>query len=281
MVDLSTSHPGIFAPILAGLGMPVRAVLDAERAPAFCQAHPGAIAVDGLAELAAACDVAMLLGADWDERLAQVVALEVPVFVDKPMAGTAGELRQLAERADGPARIDGGSALRVAPEAVRLRESGCRPDVVEVTCAGHPFYYGVHAVALATAVLGPGLVSARGRAGDPERSIGGVIEHVSGAEIRVAVAVADVSGGFVATVDTGGDPLRIEPAAAAFYPALLRDTMTRLSTSTAATRPGAELVECELALLAMAWSLTKGGAPVALDAVPEAFHPWLGRAPHR
>lgn len=274
MVDLSTSHPGIFAPLLAELGMPVHAVLDPVRAADF----PAATAVGSLAELAAACDVVMLLGADWDERMAQVAALaahEVPIFVDKPMAGTAGELRALARLADGPCRIDGGSALRVAPEAVRLRES--RPAVVDVTCAGHPFYYGVHAVALATAVLGPGLVSARGLSGDPERAIEGVVEHVSGAEIRVAVAIAAVSGGFAATVDSG---VRVEPAADLFYPALLRDTMTRLTTGVD-LRPGAELVECELALLAMAWSLTKDGAPVALDTVPDDFHPWHGSTPHR
>jgi hypothetical protein len=274
MVDLGTSHPRIFAPLLAELGMPVCAVLDPLRAADF----PEAVAVDSLAELAAACDVVMLLGADWDERMGQLETLAphgVPVFVDKPVAGTAGELRALADLADGRCRIDGGSALRVAPEAVALRDS--RPRVVDVTCAGHPFYYGVHAVALATAVLGPGLVAARGLSGDPERSIAGVLEHASGAEIRVSVAVADVAGGFAATVDGGP---RLEPAADAFYRALLRDTMTRL-TSGADRRPGAELVECELALLAMAWSLTKDGAPVALDAVPASFHPWHGKALRR
>lgn len=276
IVDLATSHPGIFAPLLAALDMPVSAVLDPVRAADFRTAHPGVVAVDSLSELAVACDVVMLLGADWDARMAQVrtlAALGVPVFVDKPMAGTAGELRELAGLADGPSRLDGGSALRVAPEATRVRAAGHRPSVVDVTCAGHPYYYGVHAVALATAVLGPGLVSARGLAGELDRSIRGVVAHRGGAEIHVAVSEAAAAGGFVATVDIGGTRLRIEPAAAAFYPALLRDTMTRLTTDTA-RRPGRELVECELALLAMARSLTTGGAPVALDDVPAGFHPW-------
>jgi hypothetical protein len=277
MVDLSTSHPGIFAPLLADLGMPVTAVFG-PGAQAFVREYPEVVVADGLAELADVCDVVMLLGADWDERMDQVAVLaaRVPVFVDKPMAGTAGELRALAELADGPARIDGGSALRVAPEAVAVRE--CNPTSVDVTCVGHPFYYGVHAVALATAVLGPGLVAARGLAGDSERSIHGVVEHASGAEVRVAVSTAGVAGGFRATVDTGA---RIEPAAHAFYPALLRDTMTRLTTAAMDRRPGNELVECELALLAMAWSLSVGGDRVTLDAVPADFHPWRGRASRR
>jgi hypothetical protein len=278
MVDLSTSHPGIFAPLLAAMGMPVRAVLDPERAADFCRTHRKAVAVGNLAELADACDVAMLLGGNWDERMGQLETLaarRVPVFVDKPMAGTAGELRALAAIADGGARVDGGSALRVAPEAVRYRTTGRHPATVDVSCAGHPFYYGVHAVALATAVLGPGLVSARGLSGDLERAIEGVVEHASGTEIRVAVATADVAGGFVATVDGG---LRIEPAAEAFYPALLEDAMTRLTTGVA-PRAGNELVECELALLAMAWSLANDGAPVTLDAVPAGFHPWHRPAP--
>jgi hypothetical protein len=279
MVDLSTSHPGIFTPLLADLGMPVTAVFG-PGTQAFVREYPEVVVADGLAELADLCDVVMLLGADWDERMDQVAVLaaRVPVFVDKPMAGTAGELRALADLADGPARIDGGSALRVAPEAVAVRN----PVSVDVTCAGHPFYYGVHAVALATAVLGPGLVAARGLAGDPEQSIHGVVEHASGAEIRVAVSTAGVAGGFRATVDTDTSiDTQIEPAADAFYPALLRDTMTRLTTAAMDRRPGGELVECELALLAMAWSLSVGGDRVTLDAVPADFHPWRGRASRR
>ncbi len=273
LVDLATSHPGIFAPILAGLGMPVHAVLDrdADRAAAFVATHPAEVAGD-LAELAAACDVVMLLGSDWDERMTQLTALaalDVPVFVDKPMAGTAGELRRLAELADGPARLDGGSALRVAPEAVAARRPG--RSMVEVTCGGHPFYYGVHAVALATAVLGPGLAAARGTVG--ERSIEGVVQHASGAAVRVAVSAAGGAGGFSVA---GPDLPRIEPAAAAFYPALLRETMTRLTTPAMDRRPGRELVECELALLAMAWSAEHTGDVVAFDDVPPAFHPWRG-----
>lgn len=263
IVDLSTSHPGIFAPLLAGLGMPVTVVLepDESRVRAF-----GDITAAGdLAELAGLCDVVMLLGPDWDQRLDQVsalAALGVPVFVDKPMGGTAGELAELARLADGPARIDGGSALRVAPEALAVR--GRVPSSITVTCGGHPFYYGVHAVALAVAVLGPGLVAAHCRSDAP---LDGVIEHVSGVSVRVAVS--GPAGGFRATV---GD-LVIEPAAEAFYPALLADVMTRLTTA-AERRPGRELVECELALLAMAWSAATGGAPVRLDDVPADFRPW-------
>jgi hypothetical protein len=255
MVDLSTSHPAIFAPLLADLGMPVTAVLEPF----------GDVPVVGsLTELADACDVVMLLGADWDQRLDQVrtlAALGVPVFVDKPMAGTAGELAELARLADGPARIDGGSALRVAPEAVAVRGQA----LSAVTCGGHPFYYGVHAVALAVAVLGPGLVAAHGRVDDV--SLDGVVRHVSGVDVRVAVS--GPPGRFRAVV---GERV-IEPAAEAFYPALLADVMARL-TGAAERRPGRELVECELALLAMAWSASTGGAPVRLDEVPADFRPW-------
>jgi hypothetical protein len=267
MVDLSTSHPGIFAPLLAGLGMPVTAVLESDESRV--RDFGDIPAAGGLAELAGLCDVVMLLGPDWDQRLDQVstlAALGVPVFVDKPMGGTAGELAELARLADGPARIDGGSALRVAPEALAVR--GQAPSSITVTCGGHPFYYGVHAVALAVAVLGPGLVTAHCRSDALlDGVIDGVIEHVSGVSVRVAVS--GPAGGFRATV---GD-LVIEPAAEAFYPALLADVMTRL-TSAAERRPGRELVECELALLAMAWSAATGGAPVRLDEVPADFRPW-------
>ncbi|TDP94954.1 Gfo/Idh/MocA family oxidoreductase [Labedaea rhizosphaerae] len=268
--DLATSHPGIFAPLLAGLGMPVTAVHDpvAARVDGFLRAHPGVVATASLAELAAVTDVVMLLGRDWDQRLTQVeelVALGVPVFVDKPMAGTAAELRRIADLADAGARIDGGSALRVAPEAVAVPPCAR----LEVTCDGHPLYYGVHAVALATAVLGPGLVASAGTPGDTAHAIRGVIEHASGAKISVSVTETQPAGGFRAV---GPDGV-IEPSADLFYAALLGDALPRL-TSAAPARPGRSLVECELALLAMAWSAATGGAPVRLDDVPPGFRPW-------
>ena len=269
ILDLGTSHPGIFAPLLAGLGMPVTAVHDPvdARVAGFRRDHPDVVVTASLAELAAVCDVVMLLGRDWDQRLAQVEALAtlgVAAFVDKPMAGTAAELARIAELADGGARIDGGSALRVAPEAVAARPC----DRVEVTCDGHPLYYGVHAVALATAVLGPGLVAASGEPGDTGHAIRGVVRHARGAEIAVAVAQARPAGGFRAVCADGV----IEPSAG-FYAALLGDTLPRL-TSAAPARPGRELVECELALLAMAWSARTGGAVVRLADVPPDFRPW-------
>ena len=268
--DLATSHPGIFAPLLAGLGMPVTAVHDPVQAhvDGFLREHPDVAATASLAELAAVTDVVMLLGRDWDQRLAQVeelVALGVPVFVDKPMAGTAAELHHIATLADAGARIDGGSALRVAPEAVTAR--AC--ERLEVSCDGHPLYYGVHAVALATAVLGPGLVAAAGEPGDTTHAIRGVLWHVSGAEISVSVTESQPAGGFRAVCPDGV----LEPSADLFYAALLADALPRL-TSAAPNRPGRELVECELALLAMAWSAVNGGAVVRLDDVPPGFRPW-------
>lgn len=270
ILDLATSHPGIFAPLLAEIGMPVTAVHDPVQAhvDGFVREHPEIAVTADLAELAAACDVVMLLGRDWDERLGQVeelAALGVPAFVDKPMAGSAAELHRIAELADGGARLDGGSALRVAPEAVAAH--AC--EHIEVTCDGHPLYYGVHAVALATAVLGPGLVAASGEPGDTRHAIRGVVRHASGAEISVAVTETRPAGGFRLVCAHGV----LEPSAELFYPALLADTLPRL-TSVVPPRPGRELVECELALVAMAWSVSIGGAPVRLDDVPPDFRPW-------
>lgn len=273
ILDLATSHPGLFAPLLAGLGMPVTAVHDPVEAhvDGFRRDHPDVAVAASLTDLAAVCDVVMLLGRDWDERLGQVeqlAALGIPAFVDKPVAGTVAELRRIADLADGGARVDGGSALRVAPEAVAARAG----DRVEVSCAGHPFYYGVHAVALATAVLGPGLVAASGAPTDLEHAIRGVIRHVSGAEIAVAVADSAPPGGFRVVVGDRDTDV-IEPAADLFYAALLADTLPRL-TSAAPARPGLELVECELALLALAWSAKTGGATVRPADVPPDFRPW-------
>ena len=88
----------------------------------------------------------------------------IATFCDKPMSMSpkrAGELVKLA-RSTG-ARFMSSSALRFVPEIVKLRNELAQIGPVylaTVACGNDLIYYGVHALSMAYAVLGPGAVSA-------------------------------------------------------------------------------------------------------------------------
>lgn len=112
-------------------------------------------------------DAAILIddgsGAQWKYAEAALRA-GVPVFCDKPLAMTAKEAAAIA----GIARETGtkfmsASSLRFVPDIVKLREDAAAIGPVRlcsVTGPGDLIYYGIHALSMAYAVLGPGVVSA-------------------------------------------------------------------------------------------------------------------------
>jgi hypothetical protein len=106
------------------------------------------------------------------------------VLLDKPIAGRVGDLRDLASRAAAGQPVGGGPSFRCLPDALawRARHRGQVPSSVVVGCAGHPFYYGVHAVSLALALLGSGFTAARALDDSARR---GLLRHASGAEVLV------------------------------------------------------------------------------------------------
>ncbi|WP_165962823.1 Gfo/Idh/MocA family oxidoreductase [Occultella glacieicola] len=294
LVGLETSHPGSFVPLLRDLGHEVSVVLDpgelrgAAHAARFAREHGVARVGRDLEDVAGNCDVAILLGTDWDRHLAQVTSLRaagVAVLVDKPVAGSAGDLRALAaaaaagERGEGPP-VTGGSSLRTAPEARAWRGRGQRALSVRTGCTGHPLYYGVHATSLAVGLLGDGLVAARATGTDPG-VLAGELRHADGATIVVEVPRRPVGAPFRAEVRTavGGVDV-IEPAGAGLYRPFLAVCLEHLTGRGPAPAGPRGLVEPELAVLAIAWSAAADtpGAWVDLDEVPDEWQPWAGAA---
>jgi hypothetical protein len=267
LVELDTSHPGAFVPLVRELGLEVAEVFDsgAVRPPSyageFAERHGIPTVATSLADLTA--DVAMLLGCDWDQRYEQACRLldaGMTVLLDKPVAGRVGDLRDLAARAAAGQPVGGGSSFRCLPEAVAWRERGQTASLVLVGCAGHPFYYGVHAVSFAEALLGPGFTAARALDESRRR---GLLRHASGAEVLV-----DIHDGYpyFATVATASSVEHLQPDPAGVYKPFLAAHLQG--------NPPRLNVEPELMLLALAHSAATGGDWVEPDSLPDSFAPW-------
>lgn len=273
LVELDTSHPAAFVPLLRELGLEVTAVLDSGRvrpssyAATFAAGHGIPHVLTSLDEVPGVADVALLLGCDWDVRYEQacrLLDLATAVLLDKPVAGRVGELRDLAARAAAGQPVGGGSAFRCAPDAVAWRMTGHAASSVVVGCAGHPFYYGVHAVAFAQALLGPGFAAARALDGTARR---GLLRHASGTEVLVDVRPPHAGYPYHATVITEATVQHLQPDPVGVYKPLLEAHLTD-------DDPPPGLAEPELILLALAHSAATDREWVRPADLPDTFSPW-------
>ncbi len=165
IVDLDTSHPAAFAPLLAARGHEVVAVvggttvMDDAATAAYAAEHGIARVVPEPGDLVGLVDAAFVHTVDWDchvDRVRPFVEAGVPVKVCKPFAGNEVDLARLEAWAAGGARIAGGSALRWCATADRLRAAlGDGPVHVSALTYGHVLDYGIHAYALVHGIMGP------------------------------------------------------------------------------------------------------------------------------
>lgn len=155
IIGLDTSHAEEFAELLSerpdavvgGVwdGADVR---DDAYVEGFCETY-GARRFDHPEAMIDAVDAAMVLSVDWDlhRRLAEpFLEAGVPTFVDKPVAGTAEDVRALAATVDRTGTsVFGGSAVPYHPDLAPMRADGGTHDLF---ASGHngSFYYGVHLV---------------------------------------------------------------------------------------------------------------------------------------
>lgn len=112
-------------------------------------------------------DLALLIddgsGAQWKYAEA-ALRKGIPTFCDKPLAMTAKEAAGIAAIAkETGTKFMSASSLRFVPDIVKLREGAKAIGPIRlctVTGPGDLVYYGIHALSMAYAVLGPGVVSA-------------------------------------------------------------------------------------------------------------------------
>lgn len=139
-------------------------------------------------------------------------------------------------------------------------------------CAGHPFYYGVHATSSAAAVLGPGVEAVR--ADVAASGFRGTARHRGGAQVVIDVRPVRPGFPFHVTVVSDAGVEHLVPSASNFYSSFLAATLAAVADGP--RKPVAGATEPELSLLAMAWSLDHKGCWVDLDSLPDDFAPWSG-----
>ncbi|MDI4647710.1 Gfo/Idh/MocA family oxidoreductase [Cohnella hashimotonis] len=286
IVDLDTSHPNAWVPILREMGHEVTAVFDggtvhdAGAAGAFAEKHGIPVVCDRLADMPELVDVAIVHSVNWDlhaERARPFAEAGKAILIDKPMAGNARDIRQLLAWARGGVRIAGGSALRFCEEAEAWRRSRDTGDQVVTALAGcsvDDFNYGIHAYGLLLAIMGPGIESVR--------SAGAHIQHqvelVWRDGRRAFLSIGETAGylPFYATIVSEREVRHIQVDADRLYRSFLAAALPDLageSTTLSPFPPLGELLEAELAALAARRSLLEGGRAVALEEAAVSSEP--------
>ena len=200
-VDLCTSHPASFLPLLHNEfdDTKVVAVWDggSVRPPGyaseFAATHEVEHAPDRLEDMVDLVDAALVHSADWDlhvERAAPFIEAGKPMLIDKPAVGNLPDLNRLIElQAKYDVPIVAGSSLRYAAEVAALRATEDLGDVVSVVASGPGdfFNYGIHTIEMLQGFAGTGVRS---------------VEHV-GTHGRTELFKAEYFDGPVATFQLG------------------------------------------------------------------------------
>lgn len=137
---------------------------------------------DTIEELCRNVDAVLLESVDGRPHLAQarpVIAAGKPLYIDKPMAGTLAEVREIFRRAaEAKVPVFSASSLRFASNTLAVRDGRIGVVTNAVTSSPahlektHPdlFWYGVHGVESLFTVMGPGCLSVQ-RGTTPEGGI--------------------------------------------------------------------------------------------------------------
>lgn len=185
----------------------------------------------------------------------------VPVFCDKPLAMTAREAQSVAKlvRETGTPFMSA-SSLRFVPDIVKLREETL-PTLGDVhlgnaACGNELVYYGIHALSMVYAVLGPGAVSAI-NVGQPDANVVR-LRFANHRDIVLTVGTRDwMRAGYQITLYGTKGWATVQPDLKNLYSYLLEDFLRLLDTGEESV-PVEEEVEVIAALEAGKRSLELG-----------------------
>lgn len=276
IVDLDTSHPQNWIPILRELGHEIVGVWDGgsvhqpDYVQRFCDERHIPKVYNSIEALAKDCDGAILHGCDWDTHVAKAkpfVEAGKSVLIDKPVAGKPRDIAWLKNAASQGARISGGSSLRFCREvkAWHAKPALERGEVHTVFCgcSTDEFNYGIHAYSLLCGLMGPGIRTARHLGQHGQRRI-----EVRWKDGRLGLlSIGGVKGylPFHASVVTDKSVTQFLADASLLYRALLESVMPYLSGKVDEPPvPFDELVEAELCALAARKSWTSGDREIAI-----------------
>lgn len=216
-------------------------------------------------------DLALLIddgsGAQWKYAEA-ALRKGVPTFCDKPLAMTAKEAAAIAKVAkETGTKFMSASSLRFVPDIVKLRgdAAGIGPiRLCTVTGPGDLVYYGIHALSMAYAVLGPGVVSAHNTGREGSHIVR--LRRKDDCDIVLMVGAREkMRAGFSIQLFGEKGNLRVEPDLKDLY-AYLLEAVLDLVLHDKVSVPPEEEVELIAALEAGQRSLEKG-SEVALSEV--------------
>lgn len=180
LVGLCTSHPDAWVPQIRDMhttkqiDAEVVAAWDSgETRPAgfareFCARHAIPHPVERLEELLDLVDGVIVHTTNWDRHIEQArpfVEAGKSVYLDKPVAGNLRDLAVVMDWMKPGRRVTGGSVLRYCREvaeylAVPVEQRG-RIHTAYTAIGVDDFNYGIHAYALVSALLGPGIRAVR------------------------------------------------------------------------------------------------------------------------
>lgn len=172
-------------------------------------------------------DAALLIddgsGAQWKYAEA-ALRKGIPTFCDKPLAMSAKEAAAVAKIAkETGTKFMSASSLRFVPDIVKLREDAAAIGPIRlctVTGPGDLIYYGIHALSMAYAVLGPGVVSAHNTGREGAHIVR--LRHDQDLDIVLLVGARErMRAGFSIQLHGEKGTLRVEPNLKDLYAYLL------------------------------------------------------------
>ncbi|MEK7398652.1 MAG: Gfo/Idh/MocA family oxidoreductase [Candidatus Poribacteria bacterium] len=276
-VDLDTSHPQSWIPIIRELGHEVVGVFDGGTiypqgyAKEFAGNNNIPQVFDSLDEMANAVDVAIIHSCNWDlhiQRAEPFINAGKSVLIDKPMIGNLKDAQKLKEWTNQGARITGGSSIRFAYEvknllSIPIAERG-EIHTIFAGCAVDEFNYGIHAYSLLSGIGGEGVESVQFIGSGVQRLI-----YVNWRDGKKGILSVGKQAGylpFYATVVTDKKLFNIQVDSGKVYKALLEAVLPYLGKETDSPPVSLpNLIETELIAIAARMSWMKNGDRIFLE----------------
>ncbi len=214
-------------------------------------------------------------GFDHVRRAEPFVEAGLPVFIDKPLALTLGDLRTFLRWQKAGARLLSSSGLRFAPELDALLPEAGVGELrwVAATCCKTWERYGIHLLEPVFRLLGPGFVSVRLESHATNQTEVAHLLHRSGAQFSLPVMYdGGPAHGLLTLCGTqGARHLRFTDTYTAFKRQLV-DYIEFVRTGRS-SYPFAETIELMCVLIAGLRSRDQGSRRVAIAEIQEELSP--------
>jgi len=278
LVDLDTSHPSSFVPIIREMGHRITGVFDSRTiyppgyAETFAREHGIAHACESIEELVERVDAVFIHSCDWDlhvQHARPFIEAGKAIFIDKPLAGNAKDLQQLIDWSKDGAVLTGGSALRYCNEVKewRAREIGIEEWVYGlVGCAVDEFNYGIHAYTMLHGLMGSGIESVRYVGATTQQQI--ELAWKDGRRAMVSIGTTSGYLPFYATITTQKQVEFMKVDNSRLYQALLENVLPYMAGEAPSPISLEELAEAEKAAIAAKLSAEQNGALIRIQDIP-------------